>query len=139
MADIEELKQLRSSGKRKVTTLINKLKKSLQYGDPNFQTLYASLEAEYDNLVDIDLQVAEIEEEDNTYLAVTTTNYEEVLRLYFASIKEDEKIKKAKKLNCLAESIEVTVANTESVIESSRVILSNEFEKLTSKDYVQFQ
>ena len=111
----------------------------MQYGDPNFQTLYASLEVGYDNLVDIDLQVAEIEEEEYTYLTDTSTSYEEVVKLYFASIKEDENIKKAKKLNCLAESIDVTVVNTESVIDSSRAILSNESEKLTSKDYVQLE
>ena len=39
MADIEELKKLRSVSKRKLTIVLNKLKSSLQYGDPEFNVI----------------------------------------------------------------------------------------------------
>ena len=53
MAEVEELKKLRSVSKRKLTIVLNKLKSSLQYGDPEFKTHYLSSVTEYENLVDI--------------------------------------------------------------------------------------
>ena len=111
MADIEEVKKQRSSSKRKLTILINKLKTSLQYGDPNFKTHYLSLVAEYDTLVDLNLQIVELEDKDNAYLSDITSSYENVLEMYFSSLKEDESIKKAKKLSQITDSVELSIVN----------------------------
>ena len=81
MAEIEELKKLRSVSKRKLTIVLNKLKSSLQYGDPEFKTHYLSSVTEYENLVDINLQIIEIENNENNYLDDITTNYNSVLKL----------------------------------------------------------
>ena len=133
MADIEEVKKQRSSSKRKLTILINKLKTSLQYGDPNFKTHYLSLVAEQDTLVDLNLQIVELEDKDNAYLSDITSSYENVLEMYFSSLKEDESIKKAKKLSQITDSVELSIVNLQSVLESSKIILSNDTDALSKK------
>ena len=89
----EDLKPSRSTAKGRVSNYIRKLKSALQYGESNVSEVKVKLDDAYDNLCDIDLQISEIEEIESTYLNEITKAYEDALKLYFDSIKEDEKIK----------------------------------------------
>ena len=139
MADIEELKKLRSVSKRKLTVVLNKLKSSLQYGDPEFKNHYLSSVAEYDNLVDINLQIIEIENNDNSYLNDITTNYDSVMKLYFSSIKEDQAIRNVQKLKLITEKVDQAIVNLEPILQSSRNILTKITDEMTNKDYIQLE
>ena len=139
MAEVEELKKLRSVSKRKLTIVLNKLKSSLQYGDPEFKTHYLSSVTEYENLVDINLQIIEIENNDNNYLDDITTNYDSVLKLYFSSIKEDQAIKIIQKLKQISEIVEQAIVNLEPVLKSSKDILTKTTDEMTKKDFIQLE
>ena len=139
MADIEELKKLRSVSKRKLTVALNKLKSSLQYGDPEFKTHYLSSVTEYDNLVDINLQIIEIENNDNSYLNDITTNYDSVMKLYFSSIKEDQAIRNVQKLKLITDKVDQAIVNLEPILQSSRDILTKITDDMTNKDYIQLE
>ena len=89
----EDLKPSGSTAKGRVSNYIRKLKSALQYGESNVSEVKVKLDDAYDNLCDIDLQISEIEEIESTYLNEITKAYEDALKLYFDSIKEDEKIK----------------------------------------------
>ena len=97
--DIEQLKTSRSTKKRKVTLLIGKLKASLQYGDSNYPVIKSSLEEEFEALKDLDLHISEIENIDSNYLDSITPSYENVMKMFYDSRKEDEKIENSKRIN----------------------------------------
>ena len=88
-----ELKPTRSAGKRKVSNLVRNLKAAIQYGEPNTTELKVKLEDAYDNLCDIDMQIAEIEETESNYLNEVSISIDNVLKLYHDSLKEDIQIK----------------------------------------------
>ena len=90
--EIEQLKTSRSTKKRKVTLLIGKLKASLQYGDSNYPVIKSSLEEEFEALKDLDLHISEIENIDSNYLDSITPSYENVMKMFYDSRKEDGKI-----------------------------------------------
>ena len=54
MTDIAELKRQRGSSKGTFTKLFKKLKTALKVGDSEFKTLYQSVDAEYDKLIELD-------------------------------------------------------------------------------------
>ena len=139
MAEIEELKKLRSVSKRKLTIVLNKLKSSLQYGDPEFKTHYLSSVTEYENLLDINLQIIEFENNDNNYLDDINTNYDSIMKLYFSSIKEDQAIKNVHKLKLITEKVDQAIVNLEPVLQSSRDILNKITDEMTKKDYIQLE
>ena len=89
----EDLKPSRSAAKGKVSNLMRKLKTALQYGETNVSEVKAKLDDAYDNLSNIDMQISENEGKDSTYLNEVNKAYDDVLKLYFDSMKEDEKIK----------------------------------------------
>ena len=60
MTDIAELKRQRGSSKGTFTKLFKKLKTALKVGDSEFKTLYQSVDAEYDKLIELDPQVTEL-------------------------------------------------------------------------------
>ena len=93
MEDIDELKKSRSSGKRSVNKLIRKLKAALQYGDENTSKLKEELEEEYDNLCDLDMQISELEKTDSNYLDDISNSYDDIIKLFYNSVKEDLEIK----------------------------------------------
>ena len=125
MSDIDEIKKQRSASKRKLTTILNKLKTSLQYGDTSFKDHYTSAVAEYDNIVDLDCQVSELEDSDSTYINDVNPRYHEVIKMYFDSLKEEKDIKRAKKLRQVSEALDESIVNLEPILERTRIILTN--------------
>ena len=131
--EIEAIKSARSARKRKVTVLIGKLKASLQYGKDNSGELKSSLEEEMDSLLDLDLQVAEIEG-DNNYLESVLPKYHEIIDSFHASEKEDAEIVKKKEISSLSKTIDRTLVNIVGVSDRANYTLS--LTKLSQEDVV---
>ena len=138
--NIEEIKKQRSASKRKLTTILNKLKTSLQYGDTSFKDHYTSAVAEYDNIVDLDYQVSELEDCESTYINDVNPRYHEVIKMYYDSLKEEKDIKKAKKLRQVSEALDESIVNLEPILERTRIILTNEvWTDLGKREYLELE
>ena len=122
----EELKKLRDSSKRKVVNLVRKLTVSLQYGDNNASSLKDSLDEEYDTLFDLDLQVVQLEDDASTFLDDITPSYDNVIKLFYNSLKEDVAIKKQKEAIPLRKTVERSYARLNDIIKRLKVNLKLE-------------
>ncbi len=101
----EEIKKSRSSTKRKLTNLIRKLSTSLQYGadQGKIEKEANLLEEGFDELCSLHMEYEEVtDSEDSEYLNEITNSYNNVMKSYYNSIKED------KKIECLKQSLPLT-------------------------------
>ena len=121
---LEEVKTSRSSKKRRVTILINKLKGALQYGDGNSSVLKSSLEVEMDNLSDLHLQVEELEEIDSQYLERINREYSEVMESFRRSEGQDAEIEKQKKISAINRKIDRSFFNVQTLTDRLNKSLS---------------
>ena len=124
MTDIEVLKEQRNASKIRLTDKLKNLKTSLQNKDPSFKALYLIVDTEYDNLFDLDLQVSELEDRESTFLTDITPHYHEVLKIYFDALKEEQEIKRARKLKQVILSVEESIIDLEPVLARSNAILA---------------
>ena len=99
MAEVTELKSLRSNSKRKLTVLIKKLKNSIQYGKDDTETIHSSLDEEYYKLYDIQLKIEESSGEDDKYMETVDKDYDEISQLYSSSVKASKEIEQLKTSN----------------------------------------
>ena len=137
--DIEELKSSRSARKRRVTVLIRKLKTSLQYGEPNHQSIKSSLEEEFECLTDLDLQISEIENKESTYLDVITPSYDNVIKLFYDSLKEDKNIENEKKISIVKKIVDRSLMKVQTIMERVKSEISIKPSDLCNSDAIKLE
>ena len=136
--DLLKLKDLRAKSKRKVTVLIKKLTGSLQYGDHNSSGLRIDLENEFDSLLDLSLQIEEIETESD-YMIEIGKSYDEVMKLFHNSIKENEIIKKEKEALILKHKIEREIKEISDTMDRLNAKLSKDPSLISKLDVFEIE
>ena len=138
-AEVKVLKDLRSQAKRKVTVLIRKLTSSLQYGDLKVNSVKEELEKEFDILFDLNLQVDEMETEESDYLNEISQSYDNVIKLYFNSLKETESIKKEKESSVVKHQVERNLKELSVVFDRLSEKITKDFSLATKVDLVEVE